>query len=337
MPKVHNNQLNKEYSADSPSTLFFSVVIPVYNKKREIIRCLKSCVSQTFTDFEIIVVDDGSTDGSGELAHQFQDDRIAFWRTKNSGQGAARNFGIKKASGRYVAFLDADDTWAPEHLLELSMLITNHPDATAASAQFAYIKKGQIKHPKFKNLLIRGDVILNYIEVTAEQTSPIITNSICIRRDTLLTIGGFDESLPLAQDVDLWIRLHCSYDILHSLKTTSFYHIDSSNMVTKSSDRVARYLLFVDKLTIYIADAKYSDHINNLQKLRNGLLKSLAYRAAVNHDMKARNHFVSAHPNYWRLSTELVYRMTRFSTTSTLAKFFLEATKKAQRQIRDWR
>jgi|GEM_PF-469724 glycosyltransferase involved in cell wall biosynthesis len=333
MAEHYTNHQSQAFSSMSKQP-YFSVVIPVFNKKKEIIRCLESCSSQAFLNFEVIVIDDGSTDGSGELARQFQDERVSVWSIENSGQGAARNYGSSKANGRYVAFLDADDTWASNHLLELNLLTTRHPFADAASTMFAYMKDGRVKSTKLDNLIIDDDVLVNYLEVTAEKTSPIHTNSICIRKEKFQELGGFDKSLPLAQDIDLWIRLYCTSDILYSMKVTSFYHIDSSNMVTKSSDRTVKYLLFIDKLSIYLADRKYSEYWDRLKTNRNGFLLSLAYTAAVEHDSKARNHIILIYPYYWHFSIEFIYWVSFFRSSSKVMILFLKILRKIKRQIR---
>ena len=108
---------------------FFSVIIPLYNKEDYIKNTLKSVFNQSFQDFEVIIVDDGSTDKSLQIVKQFIDDRLKVYIQKNQGVSVARNFGIEKAKSEYIALLDADDLWYENHLFELKKLIEIFPDA----------------------------------------------------------------------------------------------------------------------------------------------------------------------------------------------------------------
>lgn len=107
----------------------FSIIIPLYNKRPYVERTLRSVFAQTFTDYEVLVVDDGSTDGSAELVQQYTDARLHIYRKENGGVCSARNYGIRKAQGDYIAFLDADDEWHPEFLSALDNLSRRFPQA----------------------------------------------------------------------------------------------------------------------------------------------------------------------------------------------------------------
>ena len=108
---------------------FISIVIPLYNKEKFIARTLESVLAQTFKNFEVLIVNDGSTDSSVEVAKKYIDDRFRIINQKNSGVSAARNKGIKLARAKYIAFLDADDTWEPNFLSEIQRLIKKYPQA----------------------------------------------------------------------------------------------------------------------------------------------------------------------------------------------------------------
>ena len=105
-----------------------AVIIPVYNNSFSIATTLSSALQQTFTDFEVIIINDGSTDQSLKIIEQYTDDRISIFTQENKGVSAARNLGIEKATAPYIAFLDADDFWFPNHLEELYLLIQDFPD-----------------------------------------------------------------------------------------------------------------------------------------------------------------------------------------------------------------
>lgn len=118
------------------STPTVSVVVPLYNKERFVARCIASVLAQTFSDFELIIIDDGSTDTSEQIVRAFNDDRIRLCAQPNRGVGAARNEAIDNASGNYIAFLDADDEWRPEHLRVLLRAMTDFPDAVVVCDEY---------------------------------------------------------------------------------------------------------------------------------------------------------------------------------------------------------
>ena len=112
----------------------FSVVIPLYNKQDCIRNTVQSVLNQTFPDFEINIVDDGSTDRSLEIARQFDDPRIRVFSKPNGGVSSARNYGIRQSRKKYIAFLDADDLWYPDYLSEIARLIDKYPGCGIYSA-----------------------------------------------------------------------------------------------------------------------------------------------------------------------------------------------------------
>ena len=121
----------------------FSIIIPLYNKEKDIEKTISSVLEQTFNDFEIIIVNDGSTDKSEEIVKGIKDERITIFSKKNEGVSSARNFGVKKPNTSFIAFLDGDDYWYPNHLENLFSIISKHPDHSWYAA--AYDKKRSSK------------------------------------------------------------------------------------------------------------------------------------------------------------------------------------------------
>ena len=115
-----------------------SVLIPLYNKSKSIVATISSVLSQTYKDFEILVVDDGSTDGSGEIIQSIKDDRIRYFRKKNGGVSSARNYGIEKAQYDWIALLDGDDLWKPIFLEEMVEMIQRYPKAALYGSGYAF-------------------------------------------------------------------------------------------------------------------------------------------------------------------------------------------------------
>ncbi|WP_276974283.1 glycosyltransferase family A protein, partial [Flavobacterium filum] len=122
---------------------FYSIIIPLYNKEKAIEKTLKSVFQQSFTDYEVLVINDGSTDKSEEKVKRFSDERLRLISTENRGVSQARNLGISESKGKLVAFLDADDYWFPNHLQSVFQLYQNFPEAglLATNYQFYYSDK----------------------------------------------------------------------------------------------------------------------------------------------------------------------------------------------------
>lgn len=187
-----------------------SVVIPVYNRETTIERAIRSVLEQTYSDFEIIVVDDGSEDNSSQVIRSLQqgNDKIRYYYQKNSGPSAARNKGITEARGEYIAFLDSDDYWYPQKLAKQMALFETHPEVGIVYCWAEVINhrgKKWCKSPKytghvFEDLLAEG----NFIP----------TSGTLAKRQTLLEVGGFDEALKSTEDWDLWLRITSNYEIL---------------------------------------------------------------------------------------------------------------------------
>jgi hypothetical protein len=175
-----------------------SVVVPTYQRRELVKRAVASVLSQTFRDFELIVVDDGSTEGTGEALSRLED-RLRYVWQENRGVAAARNVGLGLARGSIVAFLDSDSRWLPDHLTTVTEALEQHPGAVLAfsppdsrSRPLAGSGRARLSEP-LPRLLV-GNYVGNL-------------SSVAVRRDALREVGGFDERLRLTEDADLWLRL----------------------------------------------------------------------------------------------------------------------------------
>ncbi|WP_162936312.1 glycosyltransferase family 2 protein [Pannonibacter phragmitetus] len=181
---------------------FFSIVIPCFNRGELLERALRSCVSQTFQNFECIVVDDGSTEDIGVVVEKFKDDRILLIRQNNSGGSAARNTGIRNAKGEWIALLDADDYFLENKLEVFFHRIQANPSDLLYS--YAYIDRGhEKKWLKPDRAIQNGEDITEYLFCKYQRTS---TSTFVVRAEVARKVL-FDESLPLGQDIDFKIRL----------------------------------------------------------------------------------------------------------------------------------
>lgn len=205
-----------------------SVVVPLYNKRHYILRCLDSISRQTMSDFEVIVVDDGSQDGGGILAQHVQDPRMRVVRQTNRGVGAARNRGILESAGNLIAFLDADDSWEPQFLEAVVSLASRYPQAGIYATGYRKL----FAHRKARDTTIAdpgkdGARVLEDYFLAAQEGHLITSSSVAIRRAVLNEVGPFLENEPMGEDLDLWARICLRYPVAFDARILAVYHMES--------------------------------------------------------------------------------------------------------------
>ena len=183
-----------------------SVVIPTHNRSQVIGRAIKSVLNQTFRDFELIIVDDGSTDSTKEVVKSFSDDRIVYIKyEKNRGVAAARNIGIKASRGEYIGLQDSDDEWFPEKLEEIHKVILKR------KFDFIFSYGTIIKNDKPMGYVGKSPWVNKSTEkeliIQIFRNNFIPTQGALIKKEKIMQVGGFDENLFSASDHDLWMRL----------------------------------------------------------------------------------------------------------------------------------
>lgn len=209
-----------------------SVVIPLYNKEKTVKRALDSIMKQTVLPQEIIVVDDGSTDGSRAVVEQEHNPLIRLLGQENSGVSAARNRGIREARGALIAFLDADDEWEPGYLSEIVHLIEIAPGCGVYSTSYKIVIDENLTKPiRLKKLIFESNqvVFLNYFQVASRSHPPIWSSAVVIKKECFGKIGGFPEGVTSGEDLLTWAKLAINYKIAYSLQPLSKFHIDSKN------------------------------------------------------------------------------------------------------------
>lgn len=212
----------------------FSVIIPLYNKEQSITNTIQSVLDQTFQDFEIVVVNDGSTDKSVERVKAFDDPRIRIIDKPNGGVSSARNRGIKEAKYEWIAFLDGDDWWAKSYLLTLNKLIIEYPNAGIYAGRYSYItnKKPIPMKNRFPNIE-KGYFLLS------DNLYAVSSSSLVIHKNTFDKYGCFDESLTHGEDTDMWIRIGMKESACFDNSLVSFIDV-SSNPLTKSTGKIPK-------------------------------------------------------------------------------------------------
>lgn len=205
-----------------------TVVIPLYNKENNIATALDSVLVQTYQDFEVVVVDDGSTDDGGAIVEQYADPRIRLIHQANAGVSAARNKGIAEAKGEYVAFLDADDEWMPEFLAEIVTLQREFPKCKAQATNYIFNLSG-VNSPTILRKIpfhaARG-VLANYFEVASCSHPPVWTSAVCIERALLMEIGGFPVGVKSGEDLLVWANVAMRTQWAYSMKPLAQYNVE---------------------------------------------------------------------------------------------------------------
>lgn len=205
----------------------FSVIIPLYNKAPYVAKAIESVLGQTYRDFEVIVIDDGSTDQSLEVAKTFENKSITIISQPNSGVSTARNNGVKLAKHPYICFLDADDWWHPTFLEEMKRLITDFPDAGIYGSGYYIVKNGQerIAPIGVSQGFERG--IIDYCEVYAKTLCmPLTSISVVIPKHIFDEEKGFKSQLKFGEDFDLWIRIALKHKVILINKPLAYYNQD---------------------------------------------------------------------------------------------------------------
>lgn len=217
-----------------------SVVIPAFNSEKTIRETIDSVLQQTFIYFEIIIINDGSQDSTLEIIEQIKDERIKVFSFENAGGNISRNRGLKLARGEFVSFLDADDLWTSDKLKSQLDALRNNLDAQVAYSWTDYIDE----HGNFLvagiHITENGDVyehllVNNFLE---NGSNPLI------RKEVLVELGGFDESLDAAQDWDMWLRLADKYNFI-GVPSVQILYRTTSNSLSTNLDRQEKACLQV--------------------------------------------------------------------------------------------
>ncbi len=207
--------------------IYFSIIIPLYNKEVSVRSTIESVLNQSYPHFELIIVNDGSTDKSLEVVQQFDDSRIRILNKTNGGVSSARNVGIQAAKYQYVIPLDADDLWLPFSLEEFSTLIRNFPDARV------FATSSCISQKQFYGINKRyyvDDYFYDSAVLLAKYGTPLmVTGSVAIEKTCFGIVGGYDESVHHGEDIDLWLRLRDVFRLAKSELVTMIYRHETEN------------------------------------------------------------------------------------------------------------
>ncbi|MBI3300984.1 MAG: glycosyltransferase family 2 protein [Deltaproteobacteria bacterium] len=188
-----------------------SVIIPTYNRWDLVREAIASVQAQTYRDFELTVVDDGSNDGTAEVVQEFAG--VRYVHQPNRGVSAARNRGVALSSGALLAFLDSDDLWQPRKLESQVAFFAAYPEARICQTEEIWLRHGVRVNPHNKHRKTGGNLFARSLALCLVSPSAVM-----LRRELFEQVGGFDESLPACEDYDLWLRIAAAMPI-HLIET----------------------------------------------------------------------------------------------------------------------
>lgn len=242
----------------------YSVIIPVYNKNETILDAVASIMAQTSKDFEILIIDDGSTIPVSCVLGQYKnDERVKVIRKKNGGVSSARNAGIKEAKGKYLCFLDADDLWLPNHLSELDRLIKKYGEvAMLVTSHIEHLPNGTEKHCgnimpdkehdfKTSNLF---KLLTQYSGGIIHTNSVCVNNTVCVNEKIL-----FAEGAVRGEDTDVWFRVALRHDIVFTKEETTIYRREFST-ATRDTSFIYSWV-FAERLPDIVSDYTIRDDV----------------------------------------------------------------------------
>ncbi len=252
-----------------------SVVIPVYNGEKTIRETIESVINQTFGDFELIVIDDGSHDSTLDIVKGIPDSRLKVFSFPNAGLAASRNRGIKVACGDYISFIDADDLWTPDKLEAQLKALQTHPQAAVAYSWTDCIDESGQFCRRGNHITVQGNVYAQLLLTDFIENG----SNLLIRSQAFQNVGYFDESLPAAEDWDMWLRLAANYEFVVVPSPQVLYRLSATSMSANVVRQEAACLRVIEQ-----AFTQAPDSLQYLKKLSfANLYKYLTFKVLEGH------------------------------------------------------
>jgi len=253
-----------------------TVIIPTYNRCNLMVDTINSVLAQNYKDFELLVIDDGSTDNTRQVISVISDSRIKYIYKDNGGVSSARNLGLKNARGQFICFLDSDDLWPDNFLKTMTSRLQQNPKYGAAYCiRTLLFEDGSTKPSYQKEFFFSGQVTAQLFQKTFIQTS-----TICFRRETLEDIF-FDESLARGQDVDVWLRASTRIEFLFVPDIQIIYRQQPLSATAGFDSKYCNRARVLERFYFKLGGDKYISHKAAMKKL------SYAYRHAAKKAFKA--------------------------------------------------
>lgn len=239
--------------------MLFSVIIPAYNAEKFIKRSIDSVLKQSFQDFEIIVINDGSMDSTLEILYQISDERLKIIDTSNGGVSKARNLGIEHARGEYICFLDSDDEFLPSHLEHLNNLIVKYPSKSFFATRFCMTTRNDVSEVNIPKITGKIEFYEDAVSKILMCSEMIWTGCVCIRRKMFEKYGMFEIGVKLGEDTDMWKRVYVHTGVVFSDNITVKRNRDGSE-ATKNYIRSFK-LDPLNRIGMFLEDETISEDV----------------------------------------------------------------------------
>ena len=270
---------------------FFSVIIPTYNREKVLFRAINSVMNQTFFDFDLWIIDDGSTDATEHLVNEYRKhhplrEKIFYQKIENQGVSAARNVGIQISEGRWLAFLDSDDEWLPDKLYKQRKFIDERPDIKIVHGEEIWIRNGVRVNPKKIHQKYGGVIYKLCLPLCRISPSAAV-----IERQMLLSMGNFDEDFTVCEDYFLWLKITSLFEVgfitdplikkygghedqlSHKYHSMDYYRVKAMHKILMTrnlseDDRQATLKELIAKCEILIAGYLKHNNLKNLEEIK---------------------------------------------------------------------
>ena len=259
----------------------FSVVVPLYNKQDFVRRTIDSVLAQSLGDFEVIVVDDGSTDDSVARLEAYSDPRLRIVRQANSGEGAARNRGLHESRYEWIALLDADDYWFPDHLAALAEMIVLYPRAGLAATSYMEGEDPYAVQPQICGVEIEE---IDYFRVAARQIGVVWSSAVALRRDIVRQVGDFGPWRTGA-DLEYWARMALKAPVIKSNRITAYYLRNEQSVMfqeqNKPIDGEPKTVFELWPSVGFLEGVRHAPEHNRRRKAIEGYQRNAAYLSMI--------------------------------------------------------
>lgn len=290
-----------------------SVVMPLFNKAESLVASVRSVQSQTISDWELVIVDDGSTDNGIERVRALADPRIKLISQSNQGVSVARNRGIKSTSADLIAFLDADDEWEPQFLSTILSLFHDYPNAAwyATGYQIRHPREG-VFHARLSGVpsSFKRGLLPDYFKVAVRSDPPVWSSAVAVRRQAIESIGGFPSGITSGEDLLTWAHLAICYPLAYDRRALAVFHVSGYDRPADPEQRVSTALKAliashpgIDGLRAYLGLWCRMQAIMALRFNHKSLARHCAWQAVSNAPLQWRNPYtllLAWLPEGWR-------------------------------------
>lgn len=289
----------------------FSIIIPTYNRASFLPRAIQSVLAQIYENWELLIVDDGSIDNTREVVATFKDERIRYIYQQNAERSAARNNGISKAKGEWICFLDSDDEYLPNHLMELNNKISTIITPTLVlTGNLIVSSKETKKHP-----LIQTEINFILKEIL---TKFILMNSVCVHK-SILEYNKFDIRFKIWEDTHLWMRIAAQFPVYQINKFTCIQHVHDDSTVQQGMKQIK--LAEVNQYVEAIADLR-----DNYKRIFKGKLSEKEFDSYIQSKYEMYLYQARQNKQLWislKIWFKAIIHRPSFYLISELPKIFI--------------